>query len=137
MEHTRKVKEIYNCVAIISDKELSPLEKWYNQLIEKTVSEVTVADVLRMIRQDEFIELAVSRAIELLQDDVFIGEMYEGELIEKISELDSLFLMFYAEALNNITKTALDKGLIHEWSYDAEEEEFKRVINAIAKKLNQ
>lgn len=134
MEHTRKIKDIYNCVAIISDEELSPLEKWYNQLIEKTVSEITVADVLRMIRQKELVKLAMQRAIELLWEDVFIGEMYDGELLEKISELDSSFLLYYADALHNIIKNALDKGLIHEWSYDGEEEEFKKIVSVIAKK---
>ena len=134
MEHIRKIKDIYNCVAIISDEELSPLEKWYNQLIEKTVSEITVADVLRMIRQKELVKLAMQRAIELLREDVFIGEMYDGELLEKISELDSSFLMSYADALHNIIKNALDKGLIHEWSYDGEEEEFKKIVSVIAKK---
>lgn len=134
MEHIRKIKDIYNCVAIISDEELSPLEKWYNQLIEKTVSEITVADVLRMIRQKELVKLAMQRAIELLWEDVFIGEMYDGELLEKISELDSSFLLYYADALHNIIKNALDKGLIHEWSYDGEEEEFKKIVSVIAKK---
>ena len=49
MEDTRKIKEIYDCVAIISEKELYSLQKWYNQLIDKKPSEIIVADVLRMI----------------------------------------------------------------------------------------
>ena len=53
MEDTRKIKDIYDCVAIISDKELYPLQKQYNQLIDKTIPEITVADVLRMIRQKQ------------------------------------------------------------------------------------
>ena len=70
MEDTRKIKDIYDCVAIISDEELYPLQKWYNQLIDKTLSEITVADALRMIRQKQFINLAMSKAIKFLQDDV-------------------------------------------------------------------
>lgn len=35
MEDMRKIKDIYDCVAIISQEELYPLQKWYNQLIEK------------------------------------------------------------------------------------------------------
>lgn len=38
-----------------------------------------MADVLRMIRQKQFIKLAISKAIEFLQNDVFIGETYDGE----------------------------------------------------------
>lgn len=59
MEDTRKIKEIYDCVAIISEKELYPLQKWYNQLIDKKPSEIIVADVLRMMRQKQFINLAM------------------------------------------------------------------------------
>lgn len=135
MEDTRKIKDIYDCLAIISDEELYPLQKWYNQLIDKTLSEITVADVLRMIRQKQFINLAMSKAIKFLQDDVFIGESYDGEMLEKISEMDSSFLMSYTEDLKSITKNALEKSVIHEWSYDGEKDEFKETVIAIAKKL--
>ena len=43
MDDTRKIKEIYDCVAIISDEELYPLQKWYNQLIDKTPSTITIS----------------------------------------------------------------------------------------------
>ncbi len=98
MEDIRKVKEIYDCVPIISDEELYPLQKWYNQLIDKTIHEITVADVLQMIRQKQFINLAMAKAIEFLKENVFVGELYDGEIFEKISELDSSFLVFYAES---------------------------------------
>lgn len=135
MEDTRKIKEIYDCVAIISDEELYPLQKWYNQLIDKIPSEISVADVLRMIRQKELINLAMSKAINFLQDDVFIGEAYDGEMLEKISEMDSSFLMSYADDLRNIIKNASEKSVIHEWLYDGEEDEFKNIVSIIAKKL--
>lgn len=137
MEDTRKIKEIYDCVAIISEKELYPLQKWYNQLIDKKPSEIIVADVLRMIRQKQFIDLAMSKAINFLQEDVFTGETYDGEMLEKISEMDSSFLMSYADDLLNIIKNALDKSAMHEWSYDGEEDEFKNIVSIIAKKLTQ
>ena len=137
MEDTRKIKDIYDCVTIISDEELYPLQKWYNQLIDKTISEITVADVLRMIRQKQFINLAMSKAIKFLQDNVFIGESYDGEMLEKISEMDSSFLISYTVDLKNIIKNALEKSVIHEWSYDGEENEFSEIVNAIEKKLTQ
>ena len=97
MQDKRKIKEIYNCISISSNEELYPLQKWYNQLIEKTIAEITVEDVLRMIRQKEFTNLAVSKAINFLKEDVFVGELYEGELLEKVSEMDSSFLISYAD----------------------------------------
>lgn len=137
MEDIRKVKEIYDCVPIVSDEELYPLQKWYNQLIDKTIHEITVADVLKMIRQKQFINLAMAKAIEFLKENVFVGELYDGEIFEKISELDSSFLVFYADDLKNIIKSALEKSVIHNWSYDGEEDEFKDIVNVMARKLTQ
>lgn len=135
MEDKRKIKEIYNCISITSNEELYPLQKWYNQLIEKTIAEITVADVLRMVRQKEFTNLAMSKAISFLQEDVFAGESYEGELLEKVSEMDSSFLISYADDLKNIIKNALVKSETRDWTYDGEEEEFKDMIDALSTKV--
>ena len=137
MDDTRKIKEIYDCAAIISNEELYPLQKWYNQLIDKTPCEITVADVLRMIRQKQFIDLAMLKAINFLKDDVFIGEMYDGEMLEKISRMDSSFRNPYTDDLHNIIKNALDESVMHEWSYDGEDDEFKNIVGVIEKKLTQ
>lgn len=135
MEDKRKIKEIYNCISITSNEELYPLQKWYNQLIEKTIAEITVTDVLRMIRQKEFTNLAMSKAISFLQEDVFAGESYEGELLEKVSEMDSSFLISYADDLKNIINNALVKSETRDWTYDGEEEEFKDMIDALSTKV--
>ena len=135
MEDKRKIKEIYNCISVTSNEELYPLQKWYNQLIEKTIAEITVADVLRMVRQKEFTNLAMSKAISFLQEDVFAGESYEGELLEKVSEMDSSFLISYADDLKNIINNALVKSETRDWTYDGEEEEFKDMIDALSTKV--
>lgn len=135
MEDKRKIKEIYDCTSIISNEELYPLQKWYNQLIEKRIGEITVADVLRMIRQKEFMNLAISKAIFFLQEDVFVGELYEGELFEKISEIDSSFLVSHVIDLKKIIKNALEKSVVHDWTYDGEEEEFKGLIDTLFQKV--
>ena len=109
-------------------------EKEY-QLIEKTIAEITVADVLRMVRQKEFTNLAMSKAISFLQEDVFAGESYEGALLEKVSEMDSSFLISYADDLKNIINNALVKSETRDWTYDGEEEEFKDMIDALSTKV--
>ena len=111
-------------------------EKEY-QLIEKTIVEITVADVLRMIRQKKFTDLAMSKAINFLREDVFVGELYEGDLLEKVSEMDSSFLISYADDLKNIINNALVKSETHDWTYDGEEEEFKDMIDTLSTKLTE
>lgn len=136
MGDIRKIKDIYGCVAIISDDELYPLQKWYNQVIEKTIQEITAADILKMMRQKCFINLAMSKAIELLKNNVFIGETYDGELIKKISELDSTLLLSFANDLRSIIKIAKDESFVHEWSYRGEAGEFNEIVNTLEQKLN-
>lgn len=135
MEDKRKIKEIYNCDYIVSNEELYPLQKWYNKLIDKTINEITIADVLRMMRQKEFPNLAMTKAIEFLEDNVFAGETYDGELLEKISEMNTSFLSSYSDKLQTILKNALDISEMHKWSYDGEREEFKKMVDSALKKI--
>ena len=67
MGDTRKIKEIYGCKPIVFPEPLYPLQEWHNLLIEKTVDEITVADVARMLRQNELVDLALSKAIDFLK----------------------------------------------------------------------
>ncbi len=134
IEDKRKIKEIYNCEYIVSNEELYPLQKWYNKLIDKTFSEITVADVLRMIRQKEFINLAIEKAVCLLQDNLFAGEGYDGELLEHILEVDASFLTTYLDELKFILKDASVKMETHEWLFEGEKEDFKGILNAVLKK---
>lgn len=122
MEDIRKIKELYNCKYIVSNEQLYPLQEWYNKLIDKTIDEVTIADVLRMIRQKIFIERAMEKAMEFLQNNIFAGEIYNGELLEKISEMNIRFLITYSDILKSILKDALNKIEMHEWSYEEERE---------------
>ena len=45
------LKEMYGCKYINSEEELFPLQKWYNMLNDKKVEELSISDVLKMIRQ--------------------------------------------------------------------------------------
>ena len=48
-----------------------PLQIWYNDLLDKTENDLTVFDVVRMIRQRKFIKLAVEVAFRFLNEDPF------------------------------------------------------------------
>lgn len=136
IDDKRKIKELYDCEYIVSDEELYPLQKWFNKLIDKTIDEITIADVLRMIRQKMFYNLAMTKAVEILQDNVFAGETYDGELLEKISEMDISVLTVYSNKLKFILKDALDKSEMHEWLYEGEKEEFEVIVESVLKKIN-
>lgn len=136
MEDERKIKDIYNCQYIVSDEMLYPLQEWYNQLIDKRIDEITVADVLRMIRQKELIDLTISKAIDFLKENVFMGELYDGQILEQISELDISLLIPYYDDMKYILEAALEKATIHEWSYDGEKDEFIEIVRSLLSKIN-
>jgi transcriptional accessory protein Tex/SPT6 len=53
----------------------SGLNKWYNNLIDKTVNELVVVDVSKMVRKNILKDLAIEKAIDLFINDPFAVEM--------------------------------------------------------------
>lgn len=135
MEHEKKIKDIWRCSYIESETELYPLQKWYNQLIDKKVSEIEVSDVLRMIRQNEFIDIAIPKAVEFLMINPFAGEMYEGELLEKMSKLEGSILIQYRQELREVLEGALINNKTYEWMDEEERIDFEKVIVNFFKKI--
>lgn len=126
-----KIKDIYDCDYIKGNGELYPLQKWYNQLIDKNVSEISVADVLRMIRQNEFVELAISKAILFLNNNPFVGETYEGELLEKLSNIEVYQMRNYLDDLHDILVKAEQENENYEWLIEKERIEFQELIKKL------
>lgn len=133
IEDKRKIKELYNCE--YDNEELCPLQKWYNKLIDKTFNEITIADVCRMIRQKMFSDLAIEKAVCILQDNLFAGDFYEGELLEHILKMDASFLTTHLDELKFILKDAPAKMETHEWWFEGEKEDFKEILNAVLIKI--
>lgn len=125
----RKIKDIYGCDYIQDNGELYPLQRWYNQTIDKNVSEISVADVLRMMRQNEFMELAISRAIAFLRENPFEGEQYEGELLGKVSTIENHLIKDYLDDLRYILVHAKKENEVYEWLIEKEREEFQEIID--------
>lgn len=132
----RKIKDIYGCDYIQDNGELYPLQKWYNQIIDKKVSDISVADVLRMMRQNEFMELAISKAITFLRDNPFEGEKYEGELLEKVSNIEKYLIMDYLDDLRTILLQAQKENKVYKWLIEKEREEFQELINNFSRIIN-
>ena len=98
-----KIKDIYNCSPLKGD---DPLIIWYNSVIEKKVSELTVADVARCIRQGLFVEKAYEVLLAYLMHNPYEGDVYEGELMEKASEVDLALIKKHKTTLTKIIEKA-------------------------------
>lgn len=135
MLDNRKLKDIYKCESIKTEGEIYPLQKWYNGLIEKTISEIEIADVLRMIRQKQFMDIAIFKAVYYLEKNPFSGELYEGELLEKLSTVNKNDIIKYKNEIITILLDSLEKNKKYEWLEEEEREEFKDIIDDFYMKL--
>lgn len=57
------------------------LQIWFYNMVQKSIEELTLGDVGRMLRQDVFLDIAIPLAWKYMLADPFDAEMYEGELI--------------------------------------------------------
>lgn len=137
MEKNKTIKELYKCNYIKSNEELYPLQKWYNQLIDKKFSEINVFDVLRMIRQNEFVDLAIAKAVSLLKSNPFIGDMYDGELLEKLSKVNLKYLKAFNNELKEILLCASKENKNYKWINQEEQEEFEIIIKKFKEKISE
>jgi len=65
----------------------SPLEQWFERVIDIPIEELAVEDLCRAIRQELCIPQLMPRALEIMTDDPLAGEYYDGELIAALSTI--------------------------------------------------
>lgn len=110
----------------------SPLGKWFYEMVQKSVDELTLRDVLRMLRQEVFPDIAIPFACTKVLEDPFCGEMYAGEMIDLltkafISNPDEKKQVFYTIFVEEIQQ----KWETFEWESDFEKEEYKKITFSI------
>ena len=134
----KRIKDIYDIIFDPSDiptKDRYPIHEWYYSLINKTYEQLNLVDVTRMIIQNVFLELAIPKAIEFLNDDPFCGERYEGELLELLFRLDYIHLSKYQKDICNLLLNACNKNVTYIWVCEEEREEYFKLIKAFKAKI--
>lgn len=133
-----KIKDIYNIsfdIVNIVDKDICPMNDWYNDLINKTYNQLDLFDVTRMMIQKLFLEIAISKSMDFLENNPFCGQRYEGELMELLSKMDMIYLDKYKDNIQHILSKTLIENKKYEWICEEEREEFDEVINSFQIKL--
>lgn len=70
----------------------SPLELWFERVIDVPIKELAVEDLCRAIRQELCIDQLMPRVLEVLTEDPLAGEYYDGELIAALSMIKEIDL---------------------------------------------
>ncbi|CAI1016231.1 contact-dependent growth inhibition system immunity protein [Serratia liquefaciens] len=65
----------------------SPLELWFDRVIDIPIEELAVEDLCRAIRQDLCVDQLMPRVLDVLTEDPLAGEYYDGELIAALSTI--------------------------------------------------
>ena len=131
----RKIKDIYG-ESELDDANYS-LVKWHNEVINKSVGELTYADVARMLRQGEYMDIAMDRAIAILKADPYAGELYIGELLSSLLEADKELLKKRKPELNRIVSDAIKDLNSVTWGYPEEKDEYMDLIRKLEAAIDE
>lgn len=82
----------------------SPLEQWFERVIDIPLSEFSVEDLCRAIRQELFTDQLMPRALEFIKNDPLAGEYYDGELIAALSTVKEEDLRDHKDTFIQIQK---------------------------------
>ena len=131
----KTLKEIYEYDLVPDEGHQYSLDEWFNSIMSKTVDELTIADICRMLRQKICSAVAIGKAIDMLNDDPFMGELYEGQLMITLYNAKEKYLCKRYDDIRPILKDAELKALVHQWSSDEDKAEFLRTVEDFIKKV--
>lgn len=129
----RRIKEIYNCERL---EGTDPLVYWYNQVIEKVVTELNVGDVARCFRQELFLDVAYDMTLVYLLNNPYEGDLYAGELMEKASKMDVVYIEQHKNVIAKIIEKAESFIANNVWESNAERSEFEQSVRKLKVILN-
>lgn len=126
----KKIKEIYGCKKIVGDDKLVI---WHNQVIEKKLEELTISDVARCIRQNLFLESAYDMLLVYLLHNPYVGDVYEGEFMDKACEIKYEYVVDHKEILLEIVKKSHAFIDTYDWQCEEDKEEFAIAVENLMK----
>ncbi|HDW8577380.1 TPA: hypothetical protein RM991_000315 [Escherichia coli] len=119
MKNKESLKQIYH-LQYDSSAFRSGLINWYDSLLDKSPDELDENDIAKMLRQDILPALAVQKAIEMIEINLMVGYLYDGELLLALSNLigsDSfspLQLLQLKNIINNFDVNMLNDSVMSE-----------------------
>ncbi|WP_340028008.1 contact-dependent growth inhibition system immunity protein [Paenibacillus sp. FSL H7-0940] len=132
---SKLIKEIYSIDQNIqTDMSDSPLDHWYDRLINKNVNEIDLEDVSRMLGQHVLIDLGIEKAIEILSEDPLAGEMYDGHLLKLLYTIETNNFRDLSQ-LKRILQTIKSSFSQFEWADEEDQEEYAVLLELFLKKV--
>lgn len=111
------------------------LEIWYNEMINKSESELSLLDINRMFRQNVLVELALDKAIIILLKDPFAGESTNGDVLENMLVINKDLLKTRTDDLKKVIIKADNNKNNVAWWYPEEKDEYFELIDQLKKAI--
>jgi len=143
MNSEKKLKEcISKCdyEEAVKNAPYSALSKWFLEILNKSLKQLSNFDLIRCIRQKVFTKEAV---FEIVQRMMISGTpLYAGfesvEIMEKLSSVETSILIKYRAELIDLIDTMLNTNQIAdfvEWVDDEEINEYMNYVERIREKI--
>ena len=133
----KSLRELYN---LSYDKSglNSGLIQWYNNMIDKSIDELKVADISKMIRQDILLDIAIKKAIELFFCDPYDGEYQDGELLSLLLTLNmSRISEDKLKELNFFLQSLKTEYINFDWDNKKIEEQYAKDLDKLEVKITK
>lgn len=131
------LKELYNLQPDESELHTS-LINWYNKMINKTYEQLDVFDVAKMCRQGVLLDLALEKAVDLVLQNSYIGEYFNGDLIELLTSYDLTRVNCEKIAyLQSLVEEVTGEFELFDWGTEEEMINFKRNIDLLRKRIHE
>lgn len=134
---SRKLREIYEYDLIEDEGMDFMVDEWFNTIMEKTKDQLSLADVSRMLRQKICSRVAIKRAIEMLSEDPFVGEMFEGQLMFNLYNGKEKYLKLFYPQMSNVLEKAGDMAKCHHFNSEDAKNEYITIITKFAEKIKE
>ena len=131
----KTLREIYEYDLVPDDDLQSSLDEWFNCIMEKTVDELTIADICRMLRQKICSVVAIGKAIDMLEKDPFTGDLYEGQLMLTLYNAKEKYLCRRYDDIEPLLEKAAFSSKTHDWASEYEKFDYLHTIEAFGRKI--
>lgn len=111
------------------------LDNWYSQFINKSVDDINVQDISRMLSQNILIDLGIEKAIEMLRSDPLSGEKYEGHLLEVLYSVET-YDSENTKKIRLLLYEIKEELFTLEWGCNEDREEYNDLLTKFINKLN-
>ena len=133
----KSLRELYN-LSVDESGFNSGLVQWYNNVINKSVDELTIADISKMIRQNILADIAVKRAIEIFFLEPYDGEYQDGGLLSFLLTLDMTQIgKGKLNELNAFLRNVKADYTNFDWESKKAEEQYRKEIEEMETKISK